>query len=150
MKRGTVSFRAGTVINALWVEGPDRVPVREGQDCAMLAGIFTGVLRRLRAKNSEGPTSSSPRRTQQHALPVRGACGRCHRCDHRLICRTSRRGFSVTAATRPDDWRAETAWCNQSYVISPWYRAVSYNLPDLWESLVECEYRYKAQNGSGG
>ena len=35
----TVSFRASALINTLMEEeGPDHVPVRVGQDCAMLAG----------------------------------------------------------------------------------------------------------------
>ena len=39
LRRDTVSFRAGTVINSVREEcGLDRVPVRVGQDCAMLAG----------------------------------------------------------------------------------------------------------------
>ena len=42
LRRDTVSFRAGTVINALLEEGPDHIPVRFGQDCAMLAGVLCG------------------------------------------------------------------------------------------------------------
>ena len=33
-----VSFKAGTVINTLQEEGPDRIPVRLRQDCALLTG----------------------------------------------------------------------------------------------------------------
>ena len=44
LKRYTVSVRAGTLINALWEEGPDHVPVRVDQDCAMLAGHFNRCL----------------------------------------------------------------------------------------------------------
>ena len=39
MRSDTVSFRAGALINTLTEEeGPDSVPVRVGQNCAMLAG----------------------------------------------------------------------------------------------------------------
>ena len=41
MQLNTVSFHAGTLINTLLEEeGPDHVPVRVGQNCAMQAGHF--------------------------------------------------------------------------------------------------------------
>ena len=34
----TVSLKAGTVINSLYEDGPDRIPVRLRQPCALLTG----------------------------------------------------------------------------------------------------------------
>ena len=54
LKCDTVSFSASTLINALLEEGPDRVPVGLGQDCAMLAGHLNKCLARVKGGTLRG------------------------------------------------------------------------------------------------
>jgi len=64
------------LINAWWEIGLDRVPARGVKIVLCWQGILTGVLRGLKAESSEDLPLRAHARTQQRALPVRGASGR--------------------------------------------------------------------------
>ena len=67
-KRDTVSIRAGTVINALIEEGPDRNPVRLGQDCAMLAGHLNRCIAQVESGTLRGTFEPTKALGNAHCL----------------------------------------------------------------------------------